>query len=413
MKKEKLFLIDGHSIVNRAFYGIPLLTNSQGLHTNAVYGFLNIFLNAYKEFDPDYIIVAFDVRKKTFRHELYGEYKGNRKAMPDELHEQVPVLMDILHAMGVHTAQLPGYEADDVIGTYAKKAEKEGLDVVILSGDRDLLQLAADTTMVAIPKTKSGGTEVEKYFAADVVSKYGVTPSEFIEMKALMGDASDNIPGIPGIGEKTASAIIGKWKSLENAYSHVEEVTPNRARENLKTYIEQGRMSLVLATINPDSPVETDFHECKVESEGSFYNKEAYQLLKELELNRLLARFDIDSFEDKPARIEYSVNGISQFPKMLEKCAGIFVDPERRLCALSTEEETCVYTGFPEYLPDLLNDGSDIYCFGLKDLLHTINAQDLRSDNIYDLEIMAYLLNPLNILERSFLQKQIFLVRKV
>ncbi len=393
--KEKLFLIDGHSIVNRAFYGIPLLTNSEGLHTNAIHGFLNIFFNAYREFSPDYIIVAFDVRQKTFRHELYGEYKGNRKAMPDELHEQVPILKDILHAMGVHTAELPGYEADDVIGTYAKRASEAGLDVVVLSGDRDLLQLAGETTLIAIPKTKSGGTEVEKYFASDVVSKYNVTPEEFIDMKALMGDSSDNIPGIPGIGEKTASAIISKYKSLENAYEHIEEITPNRARENLREYIEQGRMSKVLATINTDSPVEMDFHDCRVESEASFYNESAYELLKKLELNRLLSRFDIDSFS-KSSEITYTIKDISELPEQIGSSFSLFVDEDRMLAAICENDQITVYKGYSDRIKGLLRSDTDIYCFGLKDMLHTLDEVDISSDHIYDLEIMAYLLNPLN-----------------
>lgn len=393
--KEKLFLIDGHSIVNRAFYGIPLLTNSEGLHTNAIHGFLNIFFNAYREFSPDYIIVAFDVRQKTFRHELYGEYKGNRKAMPDELHEQVPVLKDILHAMGVHTAELPGYEADDVIGTYAKRASEAGLDVVVLSGDRDLLQLAGETTLIAIPKTKSGGTEVEKYFASDVVSKYNVTPEEFIDMKALMGDSSDNIPGIPGIGEKTASAIISKYKSLENAYDHIEEITPNRARENLKEYIEQGRMSKVLATINTDSPVEMDFHDCRVESEASFYNEKAYELLKKLELNKLLSRFNIDSFS-KSSEISYTVKDISDLPEQIDPSFSLFVDEDRMLAAICENDQITVYKGYSDCIRRLLRSDADIYCFGLKDMLHTLDMENISSDHIYDLEIMAYLLNPLN-----------------
>lgn len=393
--KEKLFLIDGHSIVNRAFYGIPLLTNSEGLHTNAIHGFLNIFLNAYKEFSPDYIIVAFDVRQKTFRHELYGEYKGNRKAMPEELHEQVPVLKDILHAMGVHTAELPGYEADDVIGTYARKAGDEGLDVVILSGDRDLLQLAGETTLVAIPKTKSGGTEVEKYFASDVLAKYHVTPSEFIDLKALMGDASDNIPGIPGIGEKTASAIISKYRSLENAYEHIEEITPNRARENLRAYIEQGRMSKVLATINTDSPVVDDFHDCRVDSEETFFNEKSYELLKKLELNRLLSRFDIDSF-GKSAEITYTVKDISELPGHIQGPFGLFTDDEKCITAITDDSGTTVYRGISDGILDLLKSDTDSYCFGLKNTLHTLDADEFVSDHIFDLEIMAYLINPLN-----------------
>ena len=254
--KEKILLIDGHSIVNRAFYGVPPLTNSDGLHTNAIYGFLNIFFNAYSKIQPDYVIVAFDVREKTFRHLMYDAYKGNRKGMPDELHEQVPVLKEVLQSMHIKTAELAGYEADDVIGTYAKMAEKEGTEVVILSGDRDLLQLASDTTLVAIPKTKSGMTQIEYYYAKDVLDAYQVTPQEFIELKALMGDSSDNIPGIPGIGEKTATNLIVQYHSLENAYAHVDEIKPNKARENLKEFIEQGRMSLTLATIKVEGPSE-------------------------------------------------------------------------------------------------------------------------------------------------------------
>ena len=395
MNKEKLLLIDGHSIVNRAFYGIPPLTNAEGLHTNAIMGFINIFLNAYREFQPDYILVAFDVRQKTFRHEIFAEYKGTRKGMPEELHEQVPVLQEVLHSMGVHTATLPGYEADDIIGTYARKAHEDSLDVVILSGDRDLLQLATDETLVAIPKTKMTGTEVEKYFAADVQARYGVTPKEFIELKALMGDASDNIPGIPGIGEKTASAIIGQFKSLENAYEHVEEINPKRARENLKEYIEQGRMSLVLATINTDSPVTEDYRESHITSEKDFYNKDSYEMFKRLELNKILARFNMDEIEP-PAEITFDVQDISAFPWAASAPCGLYVDEERYLTALSMDGKTTVYKGCSENVLNLLKSGCEVYCFGLKNLLHTLNAENFISDKIYDIEIMAYLLNPVS-----------------
>jgi len=394
MAKEKLLLIDGHSIVNRAFYGIPPLTNAEGLHTNAILGFLNIFLNAYKEFAPDYCMVAFDVRSKTFRHEIFPEYKGTRKGMPDELHEQVPVLQDVLHAMGVATATLEGYEADDVIGTYARIAHDDGLEVVILSGDRDLLQLATDETLVAIPKTKQGGTEVEKYFAKDVEARYGVTPDQFIEMKALMGDQSDNIPGIPGIGEKTASALISTYKTLENAFEHADEISQKRARENLKEYIEQGRMSLVLATINTHSPVTADYHDSKVESEKTFYNKESYELLKRLELNKILARFDVDSLE-RPEEIEFEVREISELPGQIGGPFGLYVDPDRYFAAICTSDGITVYRGFSERIMDLLKEGSEVRCFGLKQLLHTLDAEDFYSDKAIDIELMAYLMNPL------------------
>ncbi len=394
MAKERLLLIDGHSIVNRAFYGIPPLTNAEGLHTNAILGFLNIFLNAYKEFAPNYCMVAFDVRSKTFRHDLYPEYKGTRKGMPDELHEQVPVLQDVLRAMGVEVATLEGYEADDVIGTYARIAHDDGLEVVILSGDRDLLQLATDETLVAIPKTKQGGTEVEKYFAKDVEARYGVTPAQFIEMKALMGDQSDNIPGIPGIGEKTASALIGTYKTLEGAYEHADEISQKRARENLKEFIEQGRMSLVLATINTHSPVKADYHDSKVESEKAFYNKESYELLKRLELNKILARFDVDSLE-RPEEITYEVKDASELPEAVDGPFGLYVDPDRYFTAVCTGGGTTVYRGWSEHVCDLLKGKNEVRCFSLKQLLHTLDAKDFSSDNVFDIEIMAYLMNPL------------------
>lgn len=394
MTKEKLLLIDGHSIVNRAFYGIPPLTNAEGLHTNAIMGFINIFLNAYREFSPDYIMVAFDVRSKTFRHDLFPEYKGTRKGMPDELHEQVPVLQEVLHAMGVSTASLEGYEADDVIGTYARIAHEDGLDVVILSGDRDLLQLATDETLVAIPKTKQGGTEVEKYFAKDVEARYGVTPKQFIEMKALMGDQSDNIPGIPGIGEKTAGALIAKYKTLEGAYEHADEISQKRPRENLKEFIEQGRMSLMLATINTHSPVKEDYHSSHIESEDVFYNKESYELFKRLELNKILARFDMDRIEP-PAEIEFDVKDIKDFPEKADSPAGLFVDPDRYFTALCTGGKTTVYRGYSDSVIKLLNSVCEIRCFALKQLLHTLNIEDPNLDSVFDIEIMAYLMNPL------------------
>ena len=204
----KLVLIDGHSILNRAFYGVPDLTNAQGVHTNAIYGFLNIMFKIIDEEKPEHLIVAFDMSAPTFRHKMFAEYKGTRKPMPEELRQQVPLIKEVLEAMGIEIVQKEGYEADDILGTIAKHSEKNGFDVSIVSGDRDILQIATEHIMIRIPKTKKGVTEIENYNACDVEALYGVTPAEFIDMKALMGDSSDNIPGAPGIGEKTAGAII-------------------------------------------------------------------------------------------------------------------------------------------------------------------------------------------------------------
>ncbi len=197
---SKIVLIDGHSMLNRAFYGVPDLTNAKGLHTNAIYGFLNILFKILEEEKPDYLTVAFDVHAPTFRHEMYNEYKGTRKPMPEELRQQVPVMKQVLEAMGVLIVEKAGLEADDILGTIAKRSEAEGIEVALVSGDRDLLQIATDHIKIRIPKTRGGKTEIEDYYAKDVEAAYHVTPLKFIELKALMGDTADNIPGVPKVG---------------------------------------------------------------------------------------------------------------------------------------------------------------------------------------------------------------------
>ena len=213
---EKLVLIDGHSILNRAFYGVPDLSNAEGLHTNAVYGFLNIMFKILEEEKPGYLAVAFDVHAPTFRHELYAEYKGTRKPMPEELRQQVPVMKEVLSAMGICTVEQAGLEADDILGTLAKRGEKDGMEVALVSGDRDLLQIAGEHIKIRIPKTKGGRTEIEDYYAKDVLAAWQVTPEQFVDLKALMGDSSDNIPGVPKVGPKTAQELMTRFGSLEN-----------------------------------------------------------------------------------------------------------------------------------------------------------------------------------------------------
>lgn len=233
---KKLMLIDGHSILNRAFYGVPDLTNSEGIHTNAMYGFLNIMFRFIDEEKPDYITVAFDLSTPTFRHKTYEAYKGTRKPMAPELKQQVPLIKEVLKSMGITIVEKEGFEADDLLGTLAKRSSRAGIDVSIISGDRDLLQLADTNIKIRIPKTKKGVTEVEDYLPSDVETLYGVTPVEFIDVKALMGDASDNIPGAPGVGPKTASALIMKYHSIENVFEHLEELKPPKAKKSISPH---------------------------------------------------------------------------------------------------------------------------------------------------------------------------------
>lgn len=292
---EKLVLIDGHSILNRAFFGLPDLTNSEGIHTNAVYGFLNIMFKILEEEQPDYLTVAFDVHSPTFRHKMFVDYKGTRKPMADELRQQVPLIKEMLTAMGVTIMEKEGYEADDILGTLSVMGEKAGMKVAVISGDRDLLQLATDNVMIRIPKTKKNGTEIENYLAADVVEKYTVTPKEFIDVKALQGDTADNIPGVPGIGEKTAQALINKYHCIEAVHEDAENVKPPRAGKNIVEFWEQAVMSKKLATINVESPIEYDFAQAKIDGISSLYTQEAYLLCKRLEFKNLLGRFDVSA----------------------------------------------------------------------------------------------------------------------
>ena len=287
---SKIVLIDGHSILNRAFYGVPDLTNAKGLHTNAVYGFLNILFKILEEEKPDYLTVAFDVKAPTFRHELYKEYKGTRKPMPEELREQVPVMKEVLQAMGVLIMEKAGLEADDILGTIAKRSEKEGMEVSLVSGDRDLLQIASEHIKIRIPKKKGGKTEIEDYYAADVEKAYQVNPIQFIDLKALMGDTADNIPGVPKVGEKTATELMVTYGSLDAIYEHVEEITKKSIRESLIANKELADLSKILATINIDADIDFSYEKAKNEN---LFTQEAYEKFKQLEFKNLLNRFEI------------------------------------------------------------------------------------------------------------------------
>jgi DNA polymerase-1 len=286
---EKIMLVDGNSIINRAFYALPALTNKNGEYTNGIFGFLNIIIKLFEEENPDYLGVAFDLPGKTFRHEQFDEYKGTRKAMPMELRPQIPMLKELLKKMNIPVYELEGYEADDILGSLAKSSQKNGLETVLVSGDRDLLQIASEDIKIRIPKTKGGKTEVEDYYEKDVMEKYGVTPKEFIDVKALMGDSSDNIPGVPGIGEKTALKIIQEYKSLENAYENIASLKPKKASENMLEFKEQAFMSKFLAEINTELNLSLPEEKCQYEN---IFNPEALSEMERLEFKSLIKKFD-------------------------------------------------------------------------------------------------------------------------
>lgn len=328
---KKLVLIDGHSILNRAFFGLPDLTNSEGLHTNAVYGFLNILFKILEEEKPDYLTVAFDVHAPTFRHKMFDAYKGTRSPMDDALRQQVPLMKEMLTAMGVRIVEMEGYEADDILGTIAGMGEREGMDVSVVSGDRDLLQLATEHVKIRIPKTKKTGTEIEDYLAADVKARYMVTPKEFIDVKALMGDTADNIPGVPGIGEKTATALIEKYGNIEAVHEDAANVKPPRASKNIVEFWDQAVLSKELATIITDVPIAYDFAGAKLDGVQELYTEEAYLLCKRLEFKNLLGRFEVDAPKNQAQEHFKIVRKKSEAEKIWKKAGnnpiGYFIIP--------------------------------------------------------------------------------------
>ena len=404
---EKILLIDGHSILNRAFYGLPDLTNSEGKHTGAVYGFLNILFRILEEEKPDYLTVAFDLHEPTFRHKMYEAYKGTRKPMPSELREQVPLIREVLTSMGVKTVSMAGYEADDLLGTLAFRSEKQGMDVTILSGDRDLLQLATDKIMIRLPKTSRGKTTIENFHAEQVLEKYQVTPPQIIELKALMGDSADNIPGIPGVGEKTATKLIVQYGSIENAHEHLEEVKPNKAKESLREHYDLAVLSKTLATINTDSPLEFAYEEARLQD---LYTPEAYELCKRLEFKNLLSRFDAASVSQQTMTDDFfTCEDLSGAEALFQKAAAKPYVGVELLCdredvygvGIALEEEEVYHipaqglmTG--DYLCGKLKELADttvLCCMDVKSVLKHVKLTE--TSHVFDTGIGVYLLNPL------------------
>ena len=420
---KKLILIDGHSILNRAFFGIPDLTNSEGIHTNAMYGFLNIMFKFIDEEKPDYITVAFDLSEPTFRHKAYEAYKGTRKPMAPELKQQVPLIKELLRTMNITVIEKAGYEADDIIGTIAKRSAAAGIDVSVISGDRDLLQLAEEKIQIRIPKTKKGVTEVENYYPEDVVALYGVTPLEFIDMKALMGDTSDNIPGAPGVGPKTASAIIQKYHSVDNVLTHLDELKPPKAQKSITENAEQVKMSRFLAEININVPLDYNIENAEI---GDFYNPASYELFKKYNFKTMLKRFDKDMTAAPKTDVLKDIVVIQELgdsENIIKKACEV-INNGGNLGLSIIHEEKCIYglgiclseketyfiikQGFitDEYLKDAVqklgvlsdtNKKRQIRVFDLKEILWAFEKDGnlkISQDAFVDVSIASYLLKP-------------------
>ncbi|HLR79090.1 MAG TPA: DNA polymerase I [Bacillota bacterium] len=302
---KKLVLIDGNSIIYRAFFALPLLNNDKGVYTNAVYGFTNILLRILEEEKPTHILVAFDAGKTTFRHKTYKDYKGGRQKTPPELSEQFPIARELLDAFGIAHYELDQYEGDDIIGTIAKQGNEKNWDVTVISGDKDLLQLVSDQVTVYV--TKKGVSEVEAYTPDTLKEKLGIDPEQMIDFKALMGDSSDNIPGVPGVGEKTAQKLLKQYESLEDVYEHIDDVSGKRLKENLKKHKDDAFMSKDLVTINEQSPVEITLDDLEY---AGFQSEQVYSLFKDLGFKSLLDRLETGGDESNMKElqsIDYSI----------------------------------------------------------------------------------------------------------
>ena len=407
---SKLLLVDGNSMLNRAFYGLPDMTTADGRHTGAILGFIKIVQKVAEEISATHMVVAFDMKHPTFRHEMFKEYKGTRHPMPPELAEQSPVIREVLASMNVKTVEMPGFEADDILGTLSRVGEREGYEVVLLSGDRDLLQLATEKIMVKLPKTKGGKTVVLDYYAKDVEAEYGVSPCIFIDMKGLMGDSSDNIPGVPKIGEKTAAKLLTEFGSMDGLYAHIDELKPSKNKENLIEYREQAYLSRELATIRLDCPVELSLSECEIKDP---FNAQSYKLFYDLELKSLMKYFDGVSKEE--AVEEYHVarrlaDDFDSYTALMEKAKKkgrlalslIMAEGEAVGASVTIEETEAVLVPFVNFVTadmlsqdvrGMLDAGAELIMQDVKQALAFLDLRD--GDRLIDAGLCAYLVNPL------------------
>lgn len=369
--KSKILLIDAYSIICRGFYALPLLSTSSGYHTNAALGFLNILFRTLDEEKPDYIAVAFDENVPTFRHKLYKEYKGQRKPMPVELKEQVPYVKEILSSMGIKTFSKEGFEADDILGSLANKFASNNLEAVILSGDKDMLQLATDDIKIRLAKTVKSNSEIYPYYAKDVEKEYNMTPTEFIDLKAIMGDPSDNIPGVKGVGKITANDLITKYKSIDNIYANLDEIKKPSVVKAFTEGKEDVKLFKTLVTIVKDVDLDAKLDDLKI---GELFNSDSFKVIEKYELKSLYKKFN-------------KGKSVSKAKKTEESLLDGFVDLDNNLDAI--EKNNVRFA-----------DDDKNYAYDLKNRYKELDDSDIWTKyipktRIEDLTIMSYILDPI------------------
>lgn len=405
MSEQKIVLIDGNSIAYRAFFALPLLNNDKGIYTNAVYGFTMILMKVLEEENPTHILVAFDAGKTTFRHETFSDYKGGREKTPHELSEQFPFIREVLDAFNIPRYELELYEADDIIGTLAKQADKEQIDVKVISGDKDLLQLVSDH--VTVLHTRKGITDVDEYDIKQIKEKYNLTPSQIIDMKGLMGDSSDNIPGVPGVGEKTAIKLLTQFGTLEKTLDSIDEISGKKLQEKLAENKEQALMSKKLATINCEAPIEISIHDI---ARNEMDKEKVIKIFKELGFNSLLDRIgDSDSASIKNEIEEIAIEIVTEITdKMLTDEAALVVEiieenyHEADIIGFSLVNKNGKYfiptelgltsDPFKNWLED---ENSKKFVFDAKQSITSLRWKGIALKGVeFDLLIASYLLNP-------------------
>lgn len=418
VKENKILLVDGYSIISRAFYGIRLLTDKEGRSTNALYGFFTILFKVIEEENPNYIAVCFDVDKNTFRHQMYKEYKGTRKETPKELKEQVPYVIEMLDSMHIKHYEVQGFEADDLIGTISVLSEQEGASVVILSGDKDMLQLATDKIKIRIPKTTKGVTEVFTYFEKDVLNELGVTPTQFIDVKALMGDTSDNIKGVPKIGKDTAPKLIAEFGSLDGIYENIDKIDKKAVKQSLIDNKKEAYFCKTLVTIRKDVPIDFNLEDNKLEN---IYNSESFKVCEKYELKRFYSKFknlgsstgvssskEEINFDYKHISDKYMFENIIDDVSKLEYISFDVENIDGKLYLALTIDDNRTYLIYDSYdekevdialIKDILSNffkhqSLKLACLNLKNQLDYIDESIRYSNNLVDISLISYLNDP-------------------